>query len=214
MNGIGLMEAWRLWLAGKSVSTLSLWGLEILWWGRVGKMVQFAAALTIVAEIIGPERLRNFGNSLHSAFTLRKADEFARDALRWILVMWRYFFALPGSTKEKEALAASKAFKADNLNFIVGLFVTGIGVVLVWPLWQWWLILLAAAAGYFALLVTLSPIVTVIFVLLYTLSGILIDLIVIEPLAWMLERRNIDKWIKIVAILFIFLGFHFDLLAS
>lgn len=64
MNRITLLEAWSHWLNGEHVDSFALWGLRIIWWGRLGKMAEFLAGATIVVEIIGPARLRAFGKSL------------------------------------------------------------------------------------------------------------------------------------------------------
>jgi len=39
------LEAWRLWRSGQSTSDLMLWGHAMLWWGRAGKLAQFAGEL-------------------------------------------------------------------------------------------------------------------------------------------------------------------------
>ena len=62
---VNLLTAWQRWLSGETLTAVNLWGLPILWWGRIGLIAQFVAALTIATEIIGPERLRAFGKQLH-----------------------------------------------------------------------------------------------------------------------------------------------------
>jgi hypothetical protein len=64
------MKAWELWYQARLPDDAVLWGLTILWWGRVGKLAQFFGAALIVAEIIGPERLRQYGESLHQFSSL------------------------------------------------------------------------------------------------------------------------------------------------
>ena len=73
MNEISLIDAWKNWLAGTPILDAQFWGIRLLWWGRFGKLAQIIAALTIVAEIIGSDRIRSFGTSLHGVFSWNKA---------------------------------------------------------------------------------------------------------------------------------------------
>lgn len=41
-----------------------LWGLKVLWWGRIGKVLQLFAAFVVVLEILGPESIRLFAGKL------------------------------------------------------------------------------------------------------------------------------------------------------
>ncbi|WP_285607226.1 hypothetical protein [Actinokineospora globicatena] len=50
-----------LWLSGKQTSGATLWGLSMVWWGRVGKLLQFLAGCVVVLDLVGPERLRAVG---------------------------------------------------------------------------------------------------------------------------------------------------------
>ncbi|MEU7910833.1 hypothetical protein [Microbispora bryophytorum] len=61
MAGIGYIEAWQLWLNGKSTAGYDLFGLPVLWWARAGKISAFLGGMTVVLDLIGPERLRVFG---------------------------------------------------------------------------------------------------------------------------------------------------------
>jgi hypothetical protein len=76
MMNITIIQAWKLWLLGNLQPDYMLWGINLFIWGRIGKIVQFIAALAIIAEIIGPDKLRAFGNGLHGAFTINKVKKF------------------------------------------------------------------------------------------------------------------------------------------
>jgi hypothetical protein len=61
MSRVDYADAWARWFDGDpSLRDASLWGLRVLWWGRIGKLAAFLAGLTLVLDIIGPERLRQF----------------------------------------------------------------------------------------------------------------------------------------------------------
>src|SRR5438067_2493779 len=94
MNNISLWQAWALWLSGDSPHEMYLWGMKILWWGRIGKVVAFVASLTILADIIGPERLRVFGNRLHTKFTLSTAKTMVVATFKWY---WGFMKAFVGA---------------------------------------------------------------------------------------------------------------------
>ena len=84
-----ILGAWDLWVHSRLADHEVLWGVTILWWGRLGKFAEFFGAALIVADIIGPEKLRSWGDGLHQFASLsfvRKmfldAWTFARDFLR------------------------------------------------------------------------------------------------------------------------------------
>jgi hypothetical protein len=35
-----------------------MWGLRILWWGRIGKVLEFLGGALVIVDLIGPERFR------------------------------------------------------------------------------------------------------------------------------------------------------------
>ena len=93
MNEVSLLEAWSLWLRGQTLGSYYLWGVQILWWGRVGKIVGLLSALSVFAELIGPERIRVFGKSLHSQFTVTKAWQIIRGSFRSLTLLLGFFTA-------------------------------------------------------------------------------------------------------------------------
>jgi hypothetical protein len=59
MESIGWFDAWSRWASGDpDLKDKLLWGMQILWWGRVGKFAAFVGGLTLILDIIGPERIR------------------------------------------------------------------------------------------------------------------------------------------------------------
>ena len=62
--------------------------------------------------------------------------------------------------------------------------------------------------------VLLAPLFAAALILVPTILLLLLDMIVVEPFAWLLERPLLDKLIKSLSLVFLIVGFHFDLLAS
>lgn len=54
-NALNLMG---MWLSGHSIADQTLWGVKVLWFGRFGKLIQFASAFTIIVELVGFDRIR------------------------------------------------------------------------------------------------------------------------------------------------------------
>ena len=50
MNEVGLIGAWTLWSSGQLESNITLCRTSILWFGRVGKLLQLVAAMAILAR--------------------------------------------------------------------------------------------------------------------------------------------------------------------
>lgn len=55
------------WANGQLSPDTVLYGLKLFWWARIGKGLEFIAALSIIADILGPERLRSYGKWLKSS---------------------------------------------------------------------------------------------------------------------------------------------------
>ncbi len=71
---ITFSEAWKLCLSDNLSADAVLWGISIFWWERIGKVMQFLGATTIVADIIGPEKIRKFGTSLQRTNSPKTPD--------------------------------------------------------------------------------------------------------------------------------------------
>jgi hypothetical protein len=215
MADLTLIDAWSSWSSGNTIGDDTLWGVKILWWGRIGKIVMALSALTIIAEIVGPERIRAVGKALRGTFRFRDTPQHLKDALRWTKLMWKDLFSLPGSKREEEARSQPNRMRADDLNFIlthaVGLCVG----LIIWTInGSWWKAIVfgfSATAGSFF---TVGPILTTLaVVLLFTVAKV-IDGVLIQPLAWALDREDVAMLTKIASVILLMIGFHFDLLAS
>jgi hypothetical protein len=69
-----LLHAWREWLAGHDITHLRVFGIEVRWWGRLGKMLEFLGGLTVVIDLLGRERMEGF----HTTLRRRRARLLAR----------------------------------------------------------------------------------------------------------------------------------------
>ncbi|MGA4988619.1 hypothetical protein [Nonomuraea bangladeshensis] len=61
MADISYFEAWDMWFHNVQVNQHTLYGWSILALGRAGKVAAFLGGMTVVLDLVGPERLRKFG---------------------------------------------------------------------------------------------------------------------------------------------------------
>ena len=59
-----LLHAWREWFAGHDTAQLRVFGLAVLWWGRIWKTLEFLGGLTVVIDLLGRKRMETFHASL------------------------------------------------------------------------------------------------------------------------------------------------------
>ncbi|MFI7152863.1 hypothetical protein ACIBO2_48760 [Nonomuraea sp. NPDC050022] len=73
-----LVDVIATWLDGRSTTGMVVWGWPMLVWGRVGKVMLYFAALSIVLDLLDPEKLRRRGGELK----VRATDALDRARLR------------------------------------------------------------------------------------------------------------------------------------
>lgn len=62
-TSISYFEAWRAWCGGgQPPPDAVLWFMSLRWWARAGKIAAFLGGATVILDLIGPERLRQFGS--------------------------------------------------------------------------------------------------------------------------------------------------------
>ena len=76
-----LGEAWAAWFSGEDIRLSSLWGVQVLWWGRIGKIIQLCVVLLGAIELIGAKRLNQFlrvlaGTTLSAWTAYRRRETF------------------------------------------------------------------------------------------------------------------------------------------
>jgi hypothetical protein len=84
-----------------------------------------------------------------------------------------------------------------------------------WYLWNsysWWALLIGFLISGFTQILGLMVFILSLFLL--AASGATLNTLLFKPLAWILERENPGIPIKIISVILLLLGFHFDLLAS
>lgn len=196
MENISYWEAWSRWLDGQSVVDCKMLGLQILWWGRLGIILVFTSALAIIAEIIGPERFRKFGQGL------RSYDR------RFGLVN-----QVAGLHVELNFLGID--FLHRGIQHLALVIAVGSGVAVGLVLQQiaiWVRVLLGLVTV--PVVMYLGLLIAVFAKLAPAHFSMALDRWVIQPIAWLLEQKTIDKIIKLGSLALVVIGFHFQLLAS
>lgn len=184
---ITLIEAWRLWLSGIRLDDhLLLFHTSILAWARIGKCLEFIAALAILADIMGPQRLREFGRAMNTKSILAAGWRFleSRWWVRFIVVLLILFivslpvalfafwdYALGGEEYEGSLLQRLVFLQVGFLALILGPFILAI-------------------------------------------LGTCFDLIIFRPASYVLDHPLNERLIKVISVVLLLAGFHFDLLTS
>ena len=208
---VTLLQAWTGWFNGQLGPDHLLWGVEILWWGRVGKVAQFVGALTVIVEIVGADRLRTFGNSLHGAVS----GELLRQTLTGALALARDMFTFIVSSGEKEKAALNKALESPFL-WLSAVLTIPVGLLAAYLSDDsaWWERLLWGFACGAASFTFVTPFLAAFLIAFLSAIAMAFDVLVVEPVAWCLERPALDRLTKLVGALLLVAGFHFDLLGS
>ncbi|MDP1715211.1 MAG: hypothetical protein Q8L41_10760 [Anaerolineales bacterium] len=215
MNNITYIEVWKLWFAGESTNQFYLWGLSILWWGRIGKVVGLLAGLVVISEIIGS------GNLLRLSIELQTTI----DITTTVTALKNQWNSTISDMKGRDIISP---FYGRLINFVFKankyktLKVSGFLLLIITIVY---LISATTWLGYYMLLLVLSnflgnflwKIVVPILVLLYKLVIAIPVFAVdnfIKNIAYLLAFLANDRKAKAFSVVLLILGFHFDLLAS
>lgn len=214
VSDVGLIEAWKIWLAGDLPANTVLWGISILWWERIGKLMQVLGAATIIADIIGPEKIRRFGASLQSTITAATLVQFLKQCFDWYIIIFSKTILKEFTHELSQTRPKQNHSRLDRLNYAVCLLLTILIVVTADLFAFGWIFPVEFVVIYIGLLVSIAPLLTVLSVVSLTFLGLLINTILIKPVAWVLEHPALDRDTKIASLLLLLVGFHFELLAS
>jgi hypothetical protein len=230
MDHAGVWQAWKLWSSGKLTDDFLLYGIRLLWWGRIGKGLELIGGLTIVLDIIGPERLRLLGRSLHTYLPYEVLIKALKAPFLWLQTvvnpMADFLAALLRKSRPDPWSSPRMNYKFNNVVTLLNVFVT---LYLTAHLPGWLVVVFRAlrilvpgaendwivrARVFLVVFYSVGAITTCILVVLVIVMGLLLDLVVMRPAAFALERPHFDKWVKGIATLLLLVGFHFDLLAA
>ncbi len=211
------LRVWTLWIEGESLIGDKLWDYEILWLGRVGKIVQFVSAIVILLEIIGAERMNRFGRTLRKSIPLGKVAATLDVIGRSARYTFEEFMSDDDSRESKyEDLAnetpigrvINKIFW--RLNFVL-IAVNLLTLLIGWAFnLQDWAIYALPIIG----ATMMWPIILSVLALVLRFIIRVVDSIYVKPIIFILTRPYVSNLIKITSAVMLVIGFHFDLLAS
>jgi hypothetical protein len=209
---IGIVEAWSQWAAGTLSHDSHLWGLNILWWGRIGKVLELLSGAIIVADIMGPDRLRQYGQrfgELVSSGTLNAQSVAVLALIRDSLLS---FFWYGDRSRE----ATDRLFEAKHrwLYLIVTLI---IGITIFNSTRGNAALIVGLIAGVFfclAMGAILAPFVLALLVLGVVVVVAVLNQVLAKPFGSFLLFVSHDKAVKGLGLALLLIGFHFDFLAS
>lgn len=211
---ITLSETWKLWLSDNLPADAVLWGISIFWWERIGKVMQFLGGSTIIADIIGPEKIRYFGTSLENTIPYTTLIQFLRRCFDWYVVIFRETIMKDYARDSTNKEAKLRFSQLNILNYSICFLLTVLTVVLAELYISNWFFLIEAVFIFGCLLVSVAPLCTVLAIVMVTLLGLAINSIFLQPLAYLLEHPSLDRLLKIASLLLLLLGFFLELLGS
>lgn len=214
MSDVSLIEAWKIWLAGDLPTNTVLWGISMLWWERIGKLMQVLGAATIIADIIGPEKIRRFGASLQSTITPATLVQFLKQCFDWYIIIFGKTILKEFTDEPSKAQPDRSYSRLDRLNYTICLLLTLLIIAIADLFVLGWAFPIEFVIIYIGLLISVAPLLTVLSVVSFTFLGLLINTLLIKPVAWILEHPALDRDTKIASLLLLLVGFHFELLAS
>jgi hypothetical protein len=247
-----LFHSWSQWLAF-SGGERSLWGHNVAWWGRVGKVLELFAGLAVLAEIIGAERLRAFGDAtkhrlavltsrsflehlvlrptwfglrlVASIIGLTTTIAFLRFVLRkrWPRLDLRQRLEVLRSTRITSPRQVGSAATGFVLSpwFIVAGYGMAVLTTLIAPGGdpvdpQGTAVGSIAFGVIYAVLFLTATLAIWLGLLMLVLTPLLFlgYHAVIRPFAWALEQPHLEQHVKVLSVLLLVAGFHFDLLST
>jgi hypothetical protein len=200
-----LADVWRLWWDQQLNPSCQLWSLSITAWGRVGKLLGAAGFMAVIVEIIGPKKLKEWGERLLE----RVYGTYGSTWLPWFTARPKVAMILASGT------------------LIVGLMGSGA----LWVAYKWWTTWGAPDAGLWQaaffisamLLLMIAALVGTVSWTIFTLSFIvlpsitlsrLVGGVVLTLIAIALSHNQLGPLIKEVTLIILLVGLFLDLLSS
>ncbi len=214
---VSWVQAWGAWWSGHHLREETLlWGRTLLFWGRLGKSLQFAGAITVILELIGRERLASFALDLRMSRPLGrlvgKMQSAARGARDLAGEMLREHF---GTICCVSVFFLWWYLKTHIVSWIFGPLPEPSGVMK----WISWIFAGVDMFVHGAILLVLAgfPLVLAAFFLIATLAAVAmsaLDWVILRPTIKVFEYPRLEWLVKLFAFVALLVGFHFDLLAS
>lgn len=217
---VTLFSAWALWFQGIELKDATLWGITFIWWARLGLILQFIGALTIIVDIVGHKKIREFGKKLKYLYN----SEFKNISLvyvycgDWVVLFYAYMND-QNSGEIKNVELKKKVMDSPLFKIYISTSIVCVAYIIINSSWkeEEWIQLIFVAGFIMLQIMYYLPLVLVTLVLvplavLLSIAIALIDIIFIHSIAWLLDRPIAEKKIKFVGILLITIGFHFSLL--
>ena len=212
MTELTLVEAWTYWRQATPLTGHTLWGEPILWLGRYGKIAQFFGAALIIVEIIGKDKINKLGNKLANFLASPAITSPIRTAWNRAMRHWQVITGKALATSE-EMKEVSTREVLTSPRYLLELLLLFVALYFVWTcLAVTWMKVIAV------IVVTLlwafiGPIASLVVILLLAAIPWLF-LILLRAIAWVMSQPSLDTAAKVLALLLVIVGFHFDLLAS
>lgn len=89
VQSLSYWEAWGRWWAGESLAGTVMWGQQMLFWGRMGKLVQFVGGLVAVLDIVGAERVEAWGRQLKERSVHTHRRTFLESRRQFSKTLWQ-----------------------------------------------------------------------------------------------------------------------------
>ncbi|MEI7870386.1 MAG: hypothetical protein WCI11_21120 [Candidatus Methylumidiphilus sp.] len=220
-----LHEIVSLWWDHELNSKNVLWGVEIIWWGRIGRLLQLIAAFAIIAELIGSVKLSQYGLRLHTgSFAIKQIKRYLKDSFAYSKLMLSAFNT-DNKQEVDEYLNKAEAYhypKAINMKLSV---IATMGHVFYFSLKemiseQEVTFLVFALAEFIAGSVFFGfcyffivPIFVSLTMLVLYVSGFALDVFIFKPVSTYLRLPVVCELTKILGLLFFVIGFILDSLA-
>jgi hypothetical protein len=209
MTHLTLFETWHNWRSGHLDPELVLWGIRLLWWARVGKILQIIGAVTVLVDIIGPRKLRRMGKRLKELSAVQKLKDNQGAIFKRLMEAWHAM--RPGSTAGRKEILWQEIL-ADPLLTLNALLTVAAALAA----WHFSPFPSVAAKFILAVVAILFADWLLVYVLVATfnLVAVPVAVVLVELPASLLSRKNLVWWIRLFAGFLLFVGFHFDLLTS
>lgn len=233
MTEVNLFDAWKAWIKCTSIQDSYLWGIKIIWWGRLGKIAQFLGGMTILVDIIGTDRVKDYAQSLKHMIDLQKYKQRIKNTYMQIyanvrLLIYRkhvvrahyiknYFVDVSKVVEDYEKYNKSHGLPINMLTttilgYIAWRCLNYFHINLIYSQ-ELFINILLATCFYCICVSYVTPTIILLFFSMCTGLLSIINFFVLG-IVKLLEHKRFEAHVKIASIITVFIGTYFDLLAS